>query len=284
MTITATPTTTLTAKHFQEPLLRALGALSGLTAGVTVSGEDTYAPVMAIMGIPDINHLGIEAGSGQPLVQRNIQWACKNLRKLGHVDLLGRGQWTLTPAGVTVLQNLGGAFQVSPVVTPPVSAPPASPQRAPVLSRGHLDDAYILSLILSQTGCLGNYTPHQGAECATCSVVPECQSKQYAAFSQIAAKLSVRDKLAAMPPTTAPSQPPPSTGNKLTTAKATVAAQGVPPKVALDLTNATEISAHQEALCTECGLPITKGSKCWWIEDLTTETTILAHLTCLGAK
>lgn len=283
-TQTTAQATTLTAKHFQDPLLRVLGDLSGLTAGVPVKGEDTYQPVMTLMGIPSIDHLGVEPSSGQPLVQRNIQWACKNLRKTGHVDLQGRGLWTLTPAGVAEAQKLAGVTVAGPTPAPtpqvvssiPAPTPQAAPQRAPVMSRGHLDDPYILGLILSQTGCLGHYTSHQGAECTTCCVVPECKAKQYAGFSQIAARLALKDKLATMTPNTAPA----ALKAPASTAPADPKVPRPRPRSTLDLSNATEINAFEQTVCSECGEVIPKGAKCWWVEDTKTEVSILVHIEC----
>jgi hypothetical protein len=58
----------MSASKFKKPLLRVLGKLSGWTATAPVKAEDTYEPVMALMGITDINEYGENEASGQPMV------------------------------------------------------------------------------------------------------------------------------------------------------------------------------------------------------------------------
>lgn len=272
--------TTLTAKHFQEPLLQALGTLTNFVAGVAVSGEDTYAPVMTLMGIPDINHLGNEASSGQPLVPRLIQWACKNLRKTGEVDLQGRGQWALTPMGASDARSLVPMTTPDPAPVVAVAPPQARPA---VLSRGPLNDPYILNLLLEQTPCLGNYTPHLRAECASCTVTPECKNKLYGRYSQVAAKFATLDSLSTnfSTPTPTPNVATPvaSTPSVVPVA-APVAAPVVIRPSTFDRSTAQEIKCFEEMICSDCGKPIVKGPKCYWIEDLVQQTTFMIHIEC----
>jgi len=267
---------TLTAKDFQNPLLRALGDLTGCTAQVAVLADSTYTPVMTIMGITDIMALGTEDASGQPMVQRQIQWACKNLRKTGHMDREGRGLWVLTDKGAQAAQALcqGVATPApAPVVVPAVAVAPAAPQ-APV-PPPHLRDPYILGLLLEQTPCLGHYSAHGGAECVTCPVTTVCQNKQYSNYSQAALRLAHEDAQvtkAAIQPKAAPVVAP------ATTPKA-------PPASTLDLSSAQKITAFEETICVECGKPITKGSACYWVEDTAKNESRMLHLECLkGAK
>lgn len=279
---------TLTAKHFQEPLLRALGDLTGFKAGKAVRGEDTYAPVMALMGITGIDVHGTEASSGQPMVQRWIQWACKNLRKTGQVDLEGRGSWVLTAKGVAEAQVLvkGTVVVVAPavVVVAPAVVPAAGvPTQDPIVVKDpsraramapYLKDPYILHLVLEQTPCLGHYTSHKGAECASCPVTVECQNKQHVAFSQAAAKLAAVDAKAAAavkPGTSTPVTAP---------AASTPVAASVKPKAKFDIKAAQKITAFQEVFCVVCGNAIPQNSQCYWVDDIQTGESRMLHLTC----
>lgn len=75
-----TTQTKLSAKHFQTPLLRTLGKLTGYTAGVEVRGEDTYQGILDLMGLASVDDYGENAASGQPQIIKWIQWANVNTR------------------------------------------------------------------------------------------------------------------------------------------------------------------------------------------------------------
>lgn len=264
---------TLTAKAFQQPLLRALSDLTGGKAKVAVAAESTYAPVMAIMDITDILALGTEAASGQPMVQRQIQWACKNLRKTGQMDLEGRGQWVLTDKGVQEVQMLCQGLP-TPVAAPVAATAPVTVQAPSEAVSLPLQDPYILSLLLAQTPCLGYYSAHGGAECTSCPVTTACRNKQYSNLSQVALRLGQEDVQAA----SALMHP---------RAPAVVAPVGlpVPPQANLDISTAQQITAFEETLCAKCGKPITEGARCCWVDDTVNNESRILHLECLkGAK
>lgn len=275
-----------TAKHFQEPLLRVLGRLSQFTSA-PVAGDDTYDPVMALMGITDINAFGEEASSGQPLVQRWIQWACKNLRKSGHVDLAKRGHWALTPTGVLEARRLDAETtdpdEDHPTEEEPVmNAQPVVVQTpATVLSRGPLDDPYILNLILEKAECLGHYTPHQGAVCVGCSVQRECRLRQYARYAQVAAefaRLPVGGSTASAPAPAPVAQPVASAPAAKPEAQAPApAAKSLDNQ---DMSNAQVIQAFEETVCCKCDQKIRKGSTCYWLEDPKTQESFIFHDQC----
>lgn len=266
-----TTATTMTAKQFQNPLLRVLGDLTGLKAGQSVPGEDTYGPVMALMGIPDINHLGAEPSSGQPLVQRLIQWACKNLRKSGHVDLAMRGHWLLTKEGVEAAQKLTPALGTAPVPADPVPAPKAAPTPAPLPVppvQKSLSDPYILNLVLDQTPCLGNCSDHGGSVCGTCPVRSSCLQTLHSRYAKAAASFRVTPAMPQAPTSaTAPTQSP----------KAATPAS--PKSFNKDMAN--KIRAFEETICAECGKTIPKGEMSYWVDDANTGVSHMLHLACV---
>ncbi len=269
----------LTAKDFQNPLLRAIGDLTGCKAKVAVTAESTYAPVMTLMDITDILAHGTEAASGQPMVQRWIQWACKNLRKTGQMDLEGRGQWVLTDKGVRDALYLCHGHLVPAPAPTPVAAPVAvvAPVVAPAapVPPPHLRDPYILGLLLDQTPCLGHYSAHGGAECVSCPVTTACLNKQYSTYSQVALRLTQEDVKAAQAARVA--QSPVAGGAPIAVPKVTVK----PKASTLDLSTAQKIMAFEETLCAECGKPIQKGSPCYWVDDTVNNESRMLHLDCL---
>lgn len=290
---------TMTAKDFQNPLLRALGDLTGCKARVAVAADGTYAPIMTLMGITDILVHGTEPASGQPMVQRWIQWACKNLRKTGQMELEGRGQWVLTDKGVQEAKALclGVPVPVPVPVAATVAAPvvralapvqsdpaaaPKSPQAAPVAVRAapmvppHLRDPYILGLLLDQTPCLGHYSSHGGAECVSCPVTTACQNKQYSTYSQVALRLAREDAQAAQAARVS-LFPAGAVASPTVAAKVAVKAKAS----TLDLSTAQKIMAFEETLCAECGKPIPKGSACHWVDDTVNNESRMLHLDCL---
>lgn len=261
---------TPTAKDFQEPLLRVLGDLTGCTADSPIKGEDTYAPVMALMGITDINALGTEASSGQPLVARQIQWANKNLRKTGHTALEGRGLWTLTAKGVQEIQNMTPTTTTAVSPAPPAPVVPltlpATTTRSPFL-----DDPYILERVLSATPCLGHYTPHKGAECVGCPVATECQNALYARMTTAASALAKADAVAA------------AKAAGVAAAKAAAVAKAAAAR-RLDKDSARKIEAFEEANCIECGKVIAIGTHMIWADDIDTGEIRVMHIKCFEAQ
>jgi len=285
-------TSTRTAKDFQKPLLQVMGNLTGMKAGVSVAAEDIYSPVMALMGIPDINVMGTEASTGSPLVQRNIQWACKNYRNSGHMELSGRGRWALTATGVHEAASLPVSVPMPKpaqaatvdesdpevmdlIPEPEIPTPAVRPARSP-----HLDDPYILGLILAQTPCLGHFTPHKGAECATCDLVPECRNAQYSRYTTLATKFAAAEakaKAEAEAKAKASQDPLfPPTVSAAPTPKVTSSG-----KTKIDWTIAERISAFEETICEHCGKTLHKGTKIVWLEDTKQGLTKMYHMDCV---
>ena len=245
-------TVSLTAKHFQRPLLGVMAKLTRGQANVFIRADDTYAPVMSAMGIADINELGPDESSGLPLVQRQIQWACKNLRKQGWMEVQGRGRWSLTAEGV--LETMRAPTDVEGDDQDDVQE---EEDEAPMSAEVVTLDPYFAELLLSQTACAGFYTPHKGAECVTCPVQSACREKQFHAYALAAASFVQAE------PT--PTKPPEKKKKRMTrTQKAA----------------SLRIRASQEMLCACCRESIPKDSYCFWYEDVNTGTSLMYHEAC----
>lgn len=246
----------MTAKQFQEPLLRILGEMTGCKAGVPVRAEDTYAPVMAILGIQDIGEFGLDPATQVPLVQKLVQLANKNLRNGNLTELLGRGQWALTQEGVVELSK---TIPVTPFMvrgSNPISTVAVTPaMKVPVL------DVYIASLQAAQTPCFGHHTSHGSAECCTCPLAVLCQDKQYENYAEIARGFRV-----AVAPIATP-----------------IVATVVKSRKDATYAGLEMIMAHEAVDCTECGMPIAAGEKCLWKDDIASGAVIMLHQGCLGS-
>lgn len=265
----------LTAKHFQNHLLRVLGAMTAFTEGSVVLGEDTYHPVAKSMGFVDLDALGMDVPSQQPKIVKLIQAANNNLRDTGFTERKGRGRWTLTGPGVdearrltsTVLATVTTAApevkmtSLIPTVTPPIQVMDC------------LDDPYILGLVVRTTACFGHYTNNRKAECATCPLARFCQGRQYANLAKQVSQLETEDmatRLGAGKPAATPAPP-------------AAAPTGRPPKAEPDFSKMDVIRAFDQCECTACQKPIMAGDLCRWHDDGQNNLTIY-HIDCSGGK
>ncbi len=285
-TATATTTPPFTANDFRSPLLRVLGTLTNFQPNVKVAAVDTYAEVMALMGITSIDEYGTNEASGQPLVLKWIQWANKNCRKVGLTDAppKTRGKWMLTVAGVQEAQKAaqaaGAPVNVGKAAMAPMPPAPAAPAhktasvaRVIDLSSYH-KDAYVRKLAIDATGCFGKHTSRAGSVCATCPLWGECRNKQIANMGQFAARFAAQDftvKPAAKPvPATqsASAKPAASSGSRYD----------------LKVFNGAEIILNKaESPCMGCGKPIDPDERCRWVEELPDDDGGgLFHLDCSG--
>lgn len=255
----------LTAKDFQEPLLRAIWLLANGQPGVFVNAADTYSLVVSSMGLSDTNALGIEASSGQPLVIRQIQWACKNLRGTGHLSLEEgrRGRWALTAKSVDscfppkeeTMETVGFSF-----------SPEEGAMETQVRDRSPcFSDPHILKLVLGTAACLGHYTPHKGAVCVTCPVAQECQKALYSRMSAEALRLKLLDN----PVTPAVSVASPK--------------EGVPPRVRAAVRaskKAESLKAFEDVECAACREFIRTNSMMKWFDDPVSMEPMMLHVSC----
>jgi len=287
--------TKLTATNFQNPLLRVLGKLSNFTAGAPVVGKDTYEPVMALMGIADINEHGENEASKQPQVAKWIQWANTNLRKSGLTAAppKSRGKWTLTAKGVAEARKLAeAAGETTPQTPDPatvqassaMAAPKAQTDGTPRLVMPPEDgvyhpDTYVRSLAIGCTPCFGKYSEHGKAVCSDCPLSGECRNRKWASFSSLAAQLAVEDAAGTAPAATTPAAAPAAT----TPAAPAAGTSRWAGKI--DFSQVDAIRNHSDALCAECGKAIPKGERCRWVEELPgSDDGGLFHMDCSGGE
>jgi hypothetical protein len=271
----------LSAKAFQGPLLQVLGNLSHFTVDRDVHCEETYLPVMAIMGITDIKAYGVETPSGIPWVQRWITFASKNLRESGLVVLKGRGRWALTTAGLADL--IPPSMPVAPIIATvdlpkspsalePLSVPAPQSVPEPTTSRPHYyEDAYLLRLVMEQTPCVGHYTAHKGGLCLCCPLQAECRQVQETTWAQTATRLAQKDRVAVIAPDlsiTPPSATPPS---------------NPPSDLKVTKANLTNVICFVETECHSCGQTIPKGEWMTWLKDSEPGQTLVFHTACANA-
>ena len=289
----------LSATNFREPLLRTLAELSEYAAGVAVTGTDTYTPVMALMGIADENAHGTNKASGQPMVFKWIQWANTSLREKGLTEAKGRGKWALTAAGLqeaVQLQQKAGVTLPTPAAAPvvPVAAvvaaavvlPPTegvSVQIGTVASRAsfYSPDAYITSLAIETTGCVGKYSPHGAAVCTDCPLRNECRNQQAANLSKLAKRLAAQDRAALAPKSAAP-----AAASAPAAAAVPAAPAANPGKVdvsKIDFSTADVIKSRMDLSCEACGKDVKKGERCRWVSGINeNDESGVFHLDCSG--
>lgn len=282
-----TTTTKYTAAHFQDPLIRALGTLTGFKANAPVSAEIVYRPIMDAMGIADEHAFGVNEASGQPQVRKWIQWAFTNLSNSGLCDRKGRGLWLLTDAGVDKARELTGTVSPTPAPVPAsalasaVLAPPVVDGSGGVsLHFGDFDadtydpDPYIRSTAISQTPCFGAWTSNTNAVCSKCSVAGSCRRAQFAQMSRIAGILAAEDAKGSAPPP--PPKPATPKGAGAATPPAGKGSDGKSGK--FNWNKAEPIVAAVESECAFCATKIQKGESVYWVEDPTgTDGGALAH-------
>jgi hypothetical protein len=270
----------LSAKNFQNPLLRTLGKLSNFTAGVVVSADATYDGILAIMGITDPAEHGTNDASGQPQVIKWIQWANKNCVKAGLTENPAgtRGKWTLTNDGVKESWDLAtqAGDEMPNNMTLVTDSTPATPA-APVLNLilptsdvlGYHHDAYVRKLAIDQTGCFGNHSSYGASVCPNCPLRSECRNRQISEFSKLALVLAAEEAAPAAPAAAAPAAAAPSDKRFPN----------------LDFSGVDIIKNKAEAICAECGQAIAKDERCRWVEDLPdTDDGGLFHLDCSGGE
>lgn len=291
---TMTPTNTdPTAKDFQEPLLVALHQLSAGKAGVPVAFRDTYEPVMKLKGIPSLDAFGTMA-DGKEKVAQWIQWAYKNLKRTGHVDDQGRGQWVLTKDGLTEAEKVIKMTTPTPVAQPdPVQVPSGVP--SPV-SRGYAEDGcyhpdpYIRTLAANATRCFGHYS-HKSDVCVRCPLQGPCINFLAVELSALAAVLRREDEEAARK-AAAEAARRAAAANKPATPAAPAAPDPLPPAPAADGFDWSEwqtdkkrfMMAKAETTCPKCRLPVQSGSKAVWLRLRSTaggrNRSVLFHVEC----
>lgn len=257
--------TDLSAKDFQEPLLKALYGLANGKAGEAVKHADVYEPVCTSMGFP-VDAYGQMADGKDKTVQW-VQWAYKNLKRTGHVEDVGRGQWAISSAGKAEVEKMMQQTQTQQTTTPP-SDGVASPVTPGQDETGYHPDPYVRALAADNTPCFGSYS-HKADTCGRCPLQGPCVNFLSAELSRIAAELDREDADAAIRAARAAQQP----AVAVAAATAAVApAQADAPVDAWDwslwdLGTSRIILSRAEGKCPRCNKPVVKGSKAKWVRS-----------------
>lgn len=275
-----------TAGTFREPLLKAMGETTSLTADTPVAMADVLTRVYTSSGYEE-DSFGTNTG-GHPNVRIWVTQAFNRLlKKKGLATSPKRGQWALTPEGV----------QAAALLLPGMVFTPAAPDEdAPdedvvdttamiAISDGggglswtigdqkntYNPDPYIQGLAMEATPCSGFFSARSNL-CKSCSLSGACKGQMLSRLSNIAAKLRDEDekaRLAALKPAT-PAPPPPDDDDddddkdldiddilSLITGDPK---DDVPEHTVMD-------SVPASAVCSECRQKIDAGSKGIWIKS-----------------
>lgn len=254
----------ISAKDFQTPLLRVLGDMTHFLPGIPVKGADTYEPVMALMGIADIEEHGINKASGQPMVAKWIQWANSALRKGGLTENAKRGYWQLTSEGKDKAIEAARKAGTLPSGddAPESKAPESKGVPLPTVKAKagvYHEDPYVVSLAIQQTRCFGHFSGHGRAACVDCPLARECRNMWASRLSKIAARLEEARR-----------NPKPKDDKP----KAVKPLGKDPSKI--DFSDADRIDALMDAVCEVCRGKIASGSPCLWHD-----TEGLFHIACV---
>jgi hypothetical protein len=229
-----TATTRMTAKQLRDPLLKALGNLTGLKAGEVVSQADAINEVLSDLGV-DPEAWGQDS-HGRNVTALNIQQAFNRmLRKQGDGEAAGRGKWTLTDKGVkaarllvgdvagdeddTDLDDLLDAMDDDGAGTQTGAAAVNDAPNSTGLSwslgdqvNTYSDDAYIRGIAVESTPCFGHYSARSSV-CANCPISGGCKAVVITNMASVSARLRKRDEEAALraaKPTPEPATPAPT--------------------------------------------------------------------------
>jgi hypothetical protein len=290
-------TQNISAKHFRQPVLLALGEFTGNTT-MEVSLDQLYPKVFERMGITDLS--GFKENNGKPMPYRWTQWAAKDLAKQGLIEHKDKGVLALTPAGLMALENATPIPDVEGTDLLEEDGPPPEAQSLPVGSGNDPDlhtDPYIRELVARQTKCFGSYSD-QAPTCSSCPARRICINATALVFTKIALELAKEDeeaaKTKAAPPKPAPKPAAPptsggsSSGGTAAPKKAPPGPADLPPQASeaqllkLDLDKAQEIEAQATAVCKACQKNVERGSKIRWLRNTSAggKGAALFHIDC----
>jgi len=267
------------AKQFREPLMQALGDLSGMKANVAVDHRSAYEVICKRMGIT-LDQFGCQGGTGAPWVERWTQWAFKNLTDMVPplTVAMGKGKWALTPHGIAKVLALSSGVDMNIPI----------PETVNVDVSPYLRDPYIRSLAIPETKCYDNFSD-QSPICEDCPLQSGCQNAQLAAFSDLARSLIIEDEKSAkalkdeMEKKATGAAALKATANRPPDpVKPTVPAP-TPAKTPGVLSAPQRVLCAQSALCSECNQEITQGADCIWVRGVKGGAG-LYHVSCYDSK
>lgn len=249
-------TSKLTAQDFKNPLLTVLGELTQNKPDVPIDLKTTYQPVCKIMGIT-IDQFGNDSSSGQPKVEKWIQWAFKDHKNDGYTKTMGRGQWALTSAGVQIMNTAMIPAKANDVVVLDAAIKP---------EHTYHNDEYIRTLAAQETKCFGLYG-QQSPICKDCPLNDACMNAMMVELVSLNKTLVLKDArdeankhanqnpISNVPKTPSVSQSAP-TGS------------------------ADSVLIHQTSMCSKCQKPIAKGTHAMWVASEKGGSAGLYHKEC----
>lgn len=297
-----------TPKTFRDPLLKALGTLSGLQAGAEVMADDAIAHVLSEMGM-DENAMGDDP-NGRPRTKIVINQTFHRLvRKHNLGDSPKRGRWTLTDDGVQTAALLLGqsvpAVDADATGTPqsaPESDDGASPDPSPTTTvtdaggtgvvftfgeqiNTYNDDPYIRGLAIAATNCSGFWSSRSDL-CKDCPLSGACKAEASARLSVIAKRLAIEDeeaRKAALAPPKPKADPKPKSDSKpkadeLDIDDILAAIEGEDDKKTT-LPAHSKMKVPADAKCAHCGGSVRRGEDGVWVR-----TGGMFHPKCFDQK
>jgi len=276
--------TNLSAKDFRAPLLLVLGELTQYQAGKDIKFEQTYTPLFRRMNIAQPEDYG-RTDLNILWVERWTQFAFQQLCTDGLATRVGRGRWTLTPAGVQEALAKAAAAPTLPLVEEkmedPVVAPVADPVPAPPVNTGislpvgpqqpadpYHADPYLRGLAAKSTGCMGAFS-EQAPTCRDCPLRGGCINAVAAQLSRMAGALHEEDKRKAKTPASGgdPAKPAAPTTPRTKTVVVDPAASdagAVDDYAWIASAQVNEVNARVKVKCRHCGQYIDQGTAAIW--------------------
>lgn len=255
----------ISAKNFEEPLMKVLGRMTKFDSGRMVNHEDVYTPVCKMMGIDRSQYGNMD--DGIPRVEKWIQWAFQNLRTKQWGAKHGRGKWGLTPEGVDMARDmLRNVANEADVLADIIAAMPLEGVAADVGAGGdYHPDPYIRHLALSTHPCMGFFSS-QSPVCPKCSARTLCVNQMYARMAALATDLDNEDQVSKVVPATGPK--PGSSSGKF--------------KIPEGAWSKPQICQGQ-VVCTHCRGIINKGDPAVWVRNLGPDKkgSAMLHQTCI---
>lgn len=117
--------TTYKPSDFNNPILKALGQLSGFEPGITVHLDAIQDHVLNTMGITGgMEAFGFTKNGRVTQLSTWISRAFDNLKRWGDVEIVRKKQWSLTPQGVQKAKKLCGIIDTLTTISQEVQETP----------------------------------------------------------------------------------------------------------------------------------------------------------------
>jgi hypothetical protein len=280
----------ISAKNFQEPLLRVLGEKGDLRPNRPVYYKDAYTAVCEVMSLQTDDY-GAQENTGILWVERWIQWAFKALKGKGLCAAAGRGKWALTPLGVQKARSLTKGAPTTPAkADPPKTNTKAKKAKSPIsmvpvatcAEDAYHPDPYIRSLAIKETDCFDAFSTNSTL-CGCCPLQGPCLSAQGAHLSRLSMMLAEEDGEAERKAAEAARKDAEDDADDKRKAAEKAAAEAAKPQGKTGAEKwgpATRIVAQQPAVCPACDKDIQQQEDVYWVRSNSGDTAGLFHIAC----